>query len=43
MKPTWRSGAASELAINDPMAVFDFAFGSLPARVKVYPTENYYY
>jgi hypothetical protein len=34
---------ATTLAINDPMAVFDFVFGNLPERVKVYPTENYYY
>ena len=31
------------LAIDDPMAVFAFVFNSLPDRVKVYPTENYYY
>jgi hypothetical protein len=31
------------LAVADPMAVFAFVFGSLPERVKVYPTENYYY
>jgi hypothetical protein len=31
------------LDIDDPMAVFAFVFGSLPGRVKVYPTENYYY
>jgi hypothetical protein len=31
------------LAVEDPMAVFAFVFGSLPDRVKVYPTENYYY
>jgi hypothetical protein len=34
---------ASTLAIGDPMAVFAFVLGSLPDRVKVYPTENYYY
>jgi hypothetical protein len=33
----------SALAIGDPMEVFAFVLGSLPARVKVYPTENYYY
>jgi hypothetical protein len=27
----------------DPMAVFAFVLNSLPDRVKVYPTENYYY
>jgi hypothetical protein len=31
------------LAIDDRMAVFGFVLGSLPARVNVYPTENYYY
>jgi hypothetical protein len=31
------------LAIDDPMAVFTFVLNSLPDRVKVYPTENYYY
>jgi hypothetical protein len=31
------------LAVNDPMAVFAFVLNSLPDRVKVYPTENYYY
>jgi hypothetical protein len=31
------------LAVNDPMAVFAFVFDSLHDRVKVYPTENYYY
>jgi hypothetical protein len=31
------------LAINDPKAVFAYVLESLPARVKVYPTENYYY
>jgi hypothetical protein len=34
---------ASALDINDPMAVFAFVLNSLPDRVKVYPTENYYY
>jgi len=34
---------ATTLAIKDPMAVFAFVLGSLPDRVKVYPTENYYY
>ena len=33
----------STLAIADPLAVFDFVLSSLPERVKVYPTENYYY
>jgi hypothetical protein len=30
-------------AITDSMAVFGFVLDSLPDRVKVYPTENYYY
>ena len=34
---------ATTLAVNDPMAVFAFVLNSLPERVKVYPTENYYY
>jgi hypothetical protein len=34
---------AGKLAIDDPMAVFAYVLGSLPARVKVYPTENHYY
>jgi len=34
---------ASSLDITDPLAVFAFVLDSLPARVKVYPTENYYY
>ena len=34
---------ATKLAVDEPMAVFDFVFGSLPEQVKVYPTENYYY
>ena len=33
----------STLNVNDPMAVFDFVFSTLPDHVKVYPTENYYY
>ena len=33
----------STLAINDPVAVFAFVLNSLPDRVRVYPTENYYY
>ena len=31
------------LALDDPMAVFGFVLDSLPDRVNVYPTENYYY
>ena len=34
---------ASTLDVEDPMAVFKFVFGNLPDRVKVYPTENYFY
>jgi hypothetical protein len=34
---------ATTLAIDDVMAGFAFVFGGLPERVKVYPTENYYY
>ena len=33
----------SALDIADPMAVFAFVLESLPDRVKVFPTENYYY
>ena len=29
--------------IKDPMAVLAYVLGSLPGRVTVYPTENYYY
>jgi hypothetical protein len=31
------------LDVADPMAVFAFVLNNLPDRVKVYPTENYYY
>jgi hypothetical protein len=34
---------ATTLAVNDPMAVLAFVLNHLPDRVKVYPTENYYY
>lgn len=34
---------ATTLNVGDPMAVFAFVLDSLPGRVKVYPTENYYY
>ena len=31
------------LDVADPMKVFAFVFNSLPDRVRVYPTENYFY
>jgi hypothetical protein len=31
------------LDIEDPISVFAYVLRSLPPRVKVYPTENYYY
>jgi hypothetical protein len=31
------------LDVQDPLAVFAFVLNSLPDRVKVYPTENYFY
>ena len=34
---------ATTLNVDDPMAVFGFVMSRLPDRVKVYPTENYYY
>ena len=34
---------ATTLNVDDPMEVFAFVLDSLPDRVKVYPTENYYY
>jgi hypothetical protein len=33
----------TSLDVKDPMAVLEFVLRSLPDRVKVYPTENYYY
>ena len=33
----------SDLDITDPRAVFDAVLSGLPAKVTVYPTENYYY
>lgn len=36
-------GAKASLDIADVKAVFGFVLGNLPDRVKVYPTENYYY
>jgi hypothetical protein len=35
--------AATGLRIDDPLAVFKFVLDSLPERVKVFPTENYFY
>jgi len=37
------AGRTPSLTMADPMAVFAFVLDSLPDRVKVYPTENYYY
>jgi hypothetical protein len=34
---------SSNLAIDDPVAVFAFVLSRLPQSVQVYPTENYYY
>jgi hypothetical protein len=34
---------ATTFDIKDPMAVLAFVLNSLPGRVNVYPTENYYY
>jgi hypothetical protein len=34
---------ATTLNVDVPMDVFAFVLDSLPDRVKVYPTENYYY
>ncbi|MEC9343594.1 MAG: hypothetical protein VYD64_07080 [Pseudomonadota bacterium] len=34
---------ASQLDIDDTMAVWRFVLGALPDRVSVIPTENYYY
>ena len=31
------------LDVKDPLAIFAFVLNSLPERVKVYPTENYFY
>lgn len=35
--------AASALHIKDTLAVFKFVLDSLPERVNVFPTENYFY
>ena len=34
---------ATSLDVGDPLAVFAFVINSLPERVKVYPTEGYFY
>jgi len=34
---------AAPLPLDDPKAMFGHVLGSLPERVKVYPTENYFY
>jgi hypothetical protein len=34
---------SSQLPLADPVAMFAYVLGALPERVKVYPTENYYY
>lgn len=33
----------TELPIKDPLGMFAYVLENLPDRVKVYPTENYYY
>jgi hypothetical protein len=33
----------TELPIKDTVAMFEWVLGNLKDRVKVYPTENYYY
>jgi len=35
--------AAPTLPVANPVAMFAYVLASLPDRVKVYPTENYYY
>ena len=35
--------AAPSLPITNPVAMFAYVLSNLPERVKVYPTENYYY
>src|SRR5215471_12586629 len=35
--------AAPSLPIANPLAMFSYVLRTLPERVKVYPTENYYY
>jgi hypothetical protein len=33
----------TDVPLDDPVKMFAFVLGALPDRVKVYPTENYYY
>jgi len=33
----------TQLPLADPVAMFAYVLGALPSRVRVYPTENYYY
>ncbi len=35
--------ASPSLPITNPVAMFAYVLANLPERVKVYPTENYYY
>jgi hypothetical protein len=37
------ANAPRTLTVNDPLAVFAFVLESLPERVSVLPTENYFY
>ncbi len=34
---------ATDLDVKEPLAVFAYVLNALPQRVKVYPTENYFY
>lgn len=45
LNQTWieEAAGAHALQMTDPLAVFALVFQSLPDRVNVYPTENYYY
>lgn len=38
-----RLAQPGKVDVKDPLAVFGFVLDSLPERVKVYPTENYFY
>lgn len=37
------SSRSTKLDVKNMLAVFEFVLNSLPEKVKVYPTENYYY